>query len=427
MRKKKIAIIGSGISGLTTAYLTYSDYEITVYESASRLGGHTATVDITHLGVDYTIDTGFIVFNEKTYPNFNRLLETLKVEKVETWMGFGVSNKEHNLEFNTSGFRGFFAQRRKLFSISHWLFLLEILRFNRQAKNIAVSGLASKTETIATFVEKNKYSKFFIDNYLVPLTAIVWSQDKESILDMPLHFFLSFFHNHGLFSKGDLLKWFVVKSNSRSYIEPMIGSFENLIKTDTHIQKIYKYENGVEVAFIDGSRELFDEVVLATHSDIALNLLDDTFKQEHTILSLMPYSKHEVVLHTDESLMPKSSDAWEAWNIQVPEKSKVPIFTYWMNLLQGIAAPINFFVSLDPVGEIIPEKVLHTATYSHPIFSVESVRAQGRWSELQGQNHVWFAGAYWRNGFHEDGVWSGIRVAKALGADISVFKDTYKE
>ncbi len=420
--KKRLAIIGGGISGLTTAYLTHTTYDISLFESASRVGGHTATVDITYDGVPYTIDTGFIVFNEYTYPNFNRLLSMLGVEKQEAWMGFSVVNKDYNLEYNTSGLSGFFAQRKNILSLIHWRFLFEILRFNAQAKQISVTGAAPEDETLATFLKKNNYSKKFTESYIMPLTSIIWSQDQQSVLEVPLHFFVSFFRNHGLFSKADILRWFVVKNNSRSYIEPLSNSFKDRIYLEAKINKVKREETGVIIHFADGTQQFFDEVVFATHSDSAHNLLEESFKSERTVLSLIPYVEHSVTLHTDSSIMPKAPSAWESWNIESTIQSSTPIFTYWMNQLQSIVAPVQFFVSLDAGDRVAKGSILHSAKYSHPVFSVSSVSAQTKWQEINGINHVWFAGAYWRNGFHEDGVWSGIRVAKALGVDISEFE-----
>ena len=238
--------------------------------------------------------------------------------------------------------------------------------------------------------------------------------------------FVSFFRNHGLCTKGDLLQWFAVENNSRSYIKPLTKKFEERIKTNVTIVRVSKHSAGVSIVFNDGTEAMFDEVVFATHSDTALALLDPDFTTERNLLGQLPYSTHEVVLHTDSSLIPKSRNAWASWNIRVQTGVTKPIFSYWMNLLQGMQAPVDFFVTLDAGTLIAPEKVLYKTTYHHPIISTDSVLAQNKWSEINGHNHVWFVGAYWRNGFHEDGVWSGIRVAQALGVDLGIFSETFK-
>lgn len=411
----KIAIIGSGIAGMTAAYYLHRHAEITLFEKSHRIGGHTATVDVTVNGREYAVDTGFIVFNERTYPNFIRLLNQLQVKVKPSAMGFSVSAREQQLEYSGSGLSGIFAQRRNLFNLQHWRMLKDILRFNRQAARHLEQGVVAADTTLGEYLHRYGYSDAFRDHYLVPMGAAIWSAGTDVMMHFPMQFFIRFFHNHGLLQIRQRPRWYVIENGSRSYIPPLTDGFRQHIRLNSRIRRVTTADHGVRLHHENGDEEFFDQVIFACHSDEALALLGDASQAEQQVLSAMPYQDNDVVLHTDEALLPSLKTAWSSWNYQLQSYHQNTVtLTYNMNILQGIKAPVTFCVTLNNSQQIAPEKILARFTYAHPVFSLTSQAAQQRWQDVNGIQQRWYCGAYWRNGFHEDGVVSALHVVNAI-------------
>ncbi|NIB43059.1 FAD-dependent oxidoreductase [Pseudomaricurvus alkylphenolicus] len=414
----KVAIIGAGISGLTCAYLLQDTAEITVFEAADEIGGHTATKRVNLYGQNYDIDTGFIVFNDWTYPNFIRLLDKLQVESQPTEMSFSVSCELSGLEYSGSNLNTLFAQRSNLLRPKFWNMLRDIIRFNREAVEDLDNGVIGPGTSLGQYLGEKGYGRAFAEKYLVPMGSAIWSASTDTMMNFPLQFFVRFFRNHGLLSVNNRPQWRVIKGGSKSYLKPLTQGFSNQIETGSVIERVERFPNSVELVFKNGDRQSFDQVVLACHSDQALALLCDPSAGERSVLGAMPYQRNEVVLHTDARHLPARRRAWASWNYRIREQNQQSaVLTYNMNILQGLEAAETFCVTLNDSEQIDPESILGKYNYSHPVFSLESVAASERWEEINGVNRTWFCGAYWANGFHEDGCSSGIRVAQKLGAD----------
>ncbi|TKB50596.1 FAD-dependent oxidoreductase [Ferrimonas sediminicola] len=414
---KKIAIIGSGISGLTCAHLLSRSNSITLFEAGETLGGHTATLDVDHGGRRWAIDTGFIVFNDRTYPNFRRLLAQLKVRSHPTEMSFSVHNPANGLEYNGHNLDTLFAQRRNLLSIQFLTFLNEILRFNRLCKAQLRRGLIGADHTLGEFLRIHRFSDYFAQHYILPMGAAIWSSSLLGMRQFPLLFFVRFFDHHGLLNISNRPQWYVVSGGSREYIAPMIRSFKERIRLNTPVKAVRRQGDQVHLELASGHKESFDEVILACHSDQALTTLADASVQERQVLGAIPYRNNQVVLHTDTRLLPKNRRAWAAWNYQLDRDPSLPArVTYNMNILQGLPADApTFCVTLNQGDEVDPDKVIRTFNYAHPVFTRESLNACRRRDTICGRNHTHFAGAYWHNGFHEDGVRSALEVCRRFG------------
>jgi predicted NAD/FAD-binding protein len=438
---KNIAIIGSGISGLTTAYLLAKKHKVTVFEKSEYIGGHTATVDVEVTGKSYAIDTGFIVFNNKTYPNFLALLDEIGVGKQEAEMSFSVHNTKTKLEYNGHNLDTLFAQRRNLFRPKFWRLVTEILRFNKLCKQAFDSQQYNEADTLGDFLIEHNFSQFFAEHYILPMGAAIWSSSLTQMEGFQFQFFVKFFHNHGLLNIADRPQWYVIPKGSRSYLSPLCQSFSDRIRVNSDIKFITRNNDKVQLHFSDLDNEKgdindigdlnnqkahveeFDEVVLACHSDQALALLADPSSEESAILRAMPYSENSVVLHTDISLLPKRKKAWASWNYQLSaDRDKPASVTYNMNILQGLNSEHTFCVTLNQRESIAPEKILREFTYHHPTFSLESIEAQQQRKQICGQRHTHYAGAYWHSGFHEDGVRSGVEVAERFDCFLSSYK-----
>ena len=411
----KIAIIGSGISGLTAAYLLNRQHDISVFEASDWVGGHTHTVDVQVDGRHFAIDTGFIVFNDWTYPNFIELLNLLGVTYQPTEMSFSVCDPVSGVEYNGNTLNSLFAQRRNLLSPPFWGMLRDILRFNREAVDDLQQQRIASDLSLGSYLQQRGYGERFIQHYIVPMGAAIWSMSLADMLNFPLQFFLRFFKNHGLLSVTDRPQWQVIKGGSSSYVAPLSASFAERIRLQCAVQRVERDARGVTVHSSAGS-ERFDKVVFACHSDQALQLLAEPSATEQQILGALPYADNDVVLHTDTRLLPKRPLAWASWNYRLGGPTSQPAaLTYNMNILQGLQSDTTFCVSLNQTAAIDPSKILARYTYAHPQYSLAGVAAQARWEELLGANHSYFCGAYWANGFHEDGVVSGLRVARAFG------------
>jgi len=420
---KNIAIIGSGISGLTSAYLLSKKHNVTVFEKNDYIGGHTATVDIEKDGIPYAIDTGFIVFNDKTYPNYLALLDEIGIGKKATEMSFSVHNCHTGLEYNGHNLNTLFAQRRNLLNPKFWLLVKDILRFNKLCKGIFEADVYLPGLTLGEFLTEHKFSPFFAEHYILPMGAAIWSSSLEQMEEFEFRFFVQFFHHHGLLNIADRPQWYVIPNGSRSYLAPLCAPFKDNIHLNANILGITRNDNKVQIHFDNpDDKQTFDEVVIACHSDQSLSLLSDTTKDEESLLSDMPYSENSVILHTDVSLLPDRETAWASWNYQLSQdRSKPASVTYNMNILQGFYSDHTFCVTLNQKQDIDPDKILKEYNYHHPIFSSASIRAQQQRDLICGKHHTHFAGAYWHSGFHEDGVRSAVEVAQRFDCFLDAF------
>lgn len=410
----KIAVIGAGISGMYAAYQLGRTHQITVFDKNDYVGGHTATKLVRVDSGQYAIDTGFIVCNSKTYPNFLALMDALAVRYQPTEMSFAVSCADTGLEYNGTTLNQLFAQRRNLLRPKFWRMVTEILRFNTLAKALLHEGSIDTQETLGAFLKKHHFEGWVVTHYLAPMTAAIWSTPLCDVLNFPLAFFLQFCDNHGLLNINDRPQWYTIKGGSHQYVKALIAHTNAHFEVDAKIASVTRTPHHVELRFNDGHTQFFDKLVLACHSDQALALLTDASEQERTILSAIPYEESDVLLHTDTRLLPKRKLAHAAWNYLLSEKDKRPTLTYHMNILQGIHSPETFCVTLNRKDAITPEKILGRYRYAHPQFTPAAIVAQKRHHEISGQRNTYYAGAYWFNGFHEDGVVSAQRVIQQL-------------
>ena len=415
----KIVVIGTGIAGMVSAWsLHHAGHQVSVFEAGSYIGGHTNTVTVQLGGQSYAVDTGFIVFNDWTYPNFIRLMELLGVASQPTTMSFSVHDPRSGLEYNGTSINTLFAQRRNFLRPSFYRMIRDILRFGREAPLLLTGSNDDALLTIDDYVRKNNYSKEFVEHYLLPMGGAIWSAGTSAMRTFPARYFVQFFKNHGMLSVDERPQWRVISNGSASYIKRLTEPFENNIFLNSPVQFIRRDDHGVTVQ-INNEAQRFDQVIIATHGNQALRLLSDPTPNEQDILSHFSTTRNEAVLHTDITLMPRRRRAWAAWNYRMStdESAQVPV-TYDMNALQGLDAPERFLVTLNPNEPIAPGRILRRITYQHPHYTSQAVAAQKRWSEINGVNRTYYCGAYWGYGFHEDGVVSAMRVATALGAQI---------
>lgn len=402
----RIAIIGTGISGNVAAYKLRQNHEITVFEANDYVGGHTNTVDVIEDDVRTPVDTGFIVFNDRTYPNFISLLDEIGQESQPSEMSFSVQAKADALEYCGSSINAMFAQRRNFVRPSFYKMVADILRFNK-----AMLGLLDQLDDsvlLGDYLRRNDYSQQFIDHYIVPMVAAIWSAEPVAVRRMPIAFLVRFFANHGLLQLKDRPQWRVIKGGSREYVRKLTLGHQERIRLNCPVQSVRRTDLGVEVNSATGGREIFDQVFFACHSDQALRILADPTPVEREVLGAIRYQKNEAILHTDESLMPRRKLAWAAWNCHVPaDMTKSVAVTYNMNILQRLKTKKQYCVTLNSAPDIDEEKILRRIEYEHPIFSVAMVAAQARQHEIN-VDDTFFCGAYWRNGFHEDGVVSAL-------------------
>jgi predicted NAD/FAD-binding protein len=415
LNNKRIAVIGSGIAGLVSAHLLSRQHEVSLFEANDYLGGHTHTVDINHGGVNHPIDTGFIVFNKKTYPNFCRLLNQLNIPIQKSEMSFSYRSERLGFEYNGHDLNTLFSDRRNLFRPSFYRFIGDIIRFNRVAKQFLQEAPEQET-TLGTFLKRNQYSEKFIRGYLVPMTAAIWSKKPDDVMKTSAYFILQFMNNHGLLNIVDRPDWYVLTGGSRAYINYLTPALGERIYLNAPVQRIQRNQDGVILTTPNGTAN-FDAVVIATHSDQALAMLDQPSQDEEAILGNISYVANDVVLHTDPVVMPKNALSWASWNY-LDNENALPTLTYYMNRLQSLETKQPFFVSMNLTDTINPDKIIQRFHYSHPCFDVPAVIAQRRHQIINGYQNTYYAGAYWGYGFHEDGVNSALAACKPLGVEL---------
>ena len=410
----KVAVIGSGISGLSAAWLLSQSHDATVFEAASRIGGHSNTVEFSSANGPVAVDTGFIVYNEVTYPNLTALFRTLEVPTVASNMSFAVSVGNGAYEYSGGTGLGLFAQRSNLVSPRFWSMIRDLLRFYRNApKDLAMMGSISLDD----YLERNGYGRAFREDHLYPMAAAIWSTPAMEVGRYPAASFVRFCCNHGLLDLRGRPVWRTVAGGSREYVKRITKPYADKIRLSTPVRSVRRAENFVELIDADGVAYAFDDVVIATHADQALRMLADPSVEERRILGAFQYSRNEAVLHHDASLMPKRRAAWSSWNYLTNSATgpSHPSITYWMNRLQSLGAAPETFVTLNPCRALREDLVVRREIYEHPIFDMATDRAQKEIWSLQGQRRTWFCGAHFGSGFHEDGLQAGLAVAEDLG------------
>lgn len=415
---KKIAVIGSGISGNAAAWALSKTHAVTLFEKQPRTGGHSNTVTVDYDGRNIEVDTGFIVYNEHNYPLLTKLFEHLGVETTQSNMSFGVSLDNGRFEWSGQGLGAVFAQRRNLFSPGFLFMLREIFAFNRICKEDLKSGVLCDS-SFGDYLKSRKFSDRLREDYLIPMTAAIWSSPPQRMLEFPAESLVRFMDNHRLIhARAERPRWRTVVNGSRQYVDRLIADFDGRLETRNGVNRLEKVNPGVNLHLNDGRCEYFDEVVIAAHSDQALRMLSEPSQKQRTILGSIPYKPNKVYLHRDESLMPKRRAAWSAWNYLGTRNgsgARDLSLTYWMNRLQNIDERYPLFVSLNPHTAPQPDKVFRELTYDHPQFDAAAIDAQRRLQSIQGEDNIWYCGAWTRYGFHEDGLRSGLEVARNLG------------
>ncbi len=416
---QKIAVIGGGIAGLTAAYLLSEQHMVSLFEANDYLGGHTHTEDVTLGGQVYPVNTGFIVFNDWTYPNFIKLLDRLGVASEQSDMSFSVRCENTGLEYNGTSLNSLYAQRMNMFNPRFARMVYDILRFNRETTAELQEGKITGEETLGEYVNRKHYSRSFVNHYIVPMGAAIWSSSEEAMMAFPLKFFLRFFNNHGMLSVDQRPTWRVLTGGSRSYIAPISQPFQERVHLNCPVETVLREDHQVTVVTQGGKSEVFDQVIFACHSDQALKMLGQPTPEECAILGALPYQENQVTLHTDVSLMPRKKLAWASWNYHIPQRAnQCAMVTYNMNMLQNFhEAPETILVTLNRANEIRPDKIINEYRYSHPVFTLDGMAAQEKHDRISNHHRTHYCGAYWFNGFHEDGVNSALRVVKAFGVD----------
>ncbi len=411
---ESIAIIGTGIAGMGAAYFLKGRYDITFYEKNNYPGGHTNTLTIEEGGKTIYIDSAFMVYNEKTYPHLTRLLAELDVETKPTDMSFSVQHLSSGLEYCGTGLSGLFAQRKNIVSPSHWRMLLEMSRFNQESLEV-LEGEKYLSYSLKDYVRGKGYSDNFFYKFLVPISSAVWSTPPDLMLEFPAVTLVRFFKNHGFMGLKGHYQWRTVVEGSQRYREKILMPFKDNILLNNPVKEVRRQNGKVLVLNSRGEKKEYDKIILASHADESLNILGDPTLHEQDLLGKFKYQKNRATLHTDESIMPKAKKAWSSWNYRIGEKQ--PSTIYWMNNLQQVSDQRNYFISINDAGEIDRSKVLWDSEYTHPIYNVDSIQAQKKLSELNKNGVVFFCGSYFKYGFHEDALTSGLEVARAITGD----------
>lgn len=409
----RIAVVGSGIAGLASAWLLSRQHEVVLFEADDRLGGHTHTHEVGREGRRFRVDSGFIVHNPENYPLLTAMFEELGVETRPTTMSFSVHSERSGLQYNAGTLNGLFCQRRNFLRPRFYRMVADLLRFYRQAP--ALLDQPGPGPTLGDYLREGGYSPMFIDEHLVPMASALWSSPSAQILKFPARYLVQFMANHHMLSAGARPTWRTVAGGSSSYVEALRSRWPVQVRLSTPVRSLRRIEGAVELQ-VDGGSERFDQAVLACHSDQALALLEAPSERESEILGTISYQPNETVLHTDARLLPPLRAAWAAWNAHIPrDPTEVCTVSYCMNLLQGLISREPFVVTLNRSAAIDPDKIIARMRYAHPEYTHASVDAQARRAEINGTDRIWYAGAYWGWGFHEDGMRSAVEVARALG------------
>ena len=418
----KIAIIGGGISGLTAAWFLHRQNEITLFEANDYIGGHTNTIELELEGEQQSVDTGFIVFNHQTYPNFSRMLNFLGIESQPTRMSFSMKCERSGLEYRGADLNGFFARRKNLFNPRFYRLLGDILRFNKHS--LALLESENEQLTVGEYLAREQYSREFIDQYFLPMGSAIWSCPVGTFAQFPIRFIVEFYRNHGILAIRELPDWRVVRGGSHQYVNAMTAAFSESIRLRTPIHSVRRLSDCVEVTPEGGEPEMFDHVIFGCHSNQALRILGaDAHPVESELLSEFPYEPNIAQLHTDTSVLPANRRAWACWNYFMPRgENRKATITYNMNQLQGLQSKQTFCVTLNGEQRVDPNKVIRRIQYSHPIFTTGRAAAQKRHAEVINQRRTSFCGAYWGNGFHEDGVNSALAVCRNLMETEEIWK-----
>ena len=406
----KIAVIGSGISGLSAAYYLSKKYHVDLYEKDDHFGGHSHTVEIKNNKENVAVDVGFIVFNKLTYPNLIKFFQELNVEYEKSDMSFSVSVKETDVEYSGSGLKGLFSNKKNIINKDFIKMIFEIIKFY---KNVSLE-INSETEkmTLGEFLSRKKLSKYFIDYHIIPMVASIWSMPYGNAKNMPFKLFLEFFSNHGLFKLKDKPQWFTVKKRSKTYVDEVLKNISGEVYKNYEVKKIIRKDNYIRV-FVGPEEDFleYDHVVLACHADQALNLINET-PLESKLLKNFRYIENYAYLHTDQSMMPKRYSAWSSWNAISNKDTSKTCVSYWLNKLQNLEVDTNYFLTLNPISEIHSDKIIKKIKFTHPNFDLKAFSLQKKLDELQGKQNTWFCGSYFGYGFHEDGLKSSLKLIR---------------
>lgn len=415
---EKLAIIGTGIAGMGCAYFLHKEYDITVFEKNNYVGGHTNTVTVDEDGTPIHIDTGFMVFNHVTYPNLIQLFAELNVPTKKTSMSFSVQHKESGLEFCGSGINGLFAQRRNIFNLGYIQMLKQIDRFNSECEEVLTDEKYFEM-TLAEYIKVKGYGEDMMNKYLIPMSSAVWSTPIDEMLNFPAYTLVRFFKNHGFLGLNTQHQWYTVVNGSQTYREKMIAPFRDKIQTSNGAVKVFRKNGKAIVLTKDGAKREFDKVIFASHADETLAMIDAPTEMEHRLLSQFSYQENVALLHTDESVMPKTKRAWSSWNYRIDKNSKgemIPSTVYWMNSLQQVSKRKNYFVNINGENLVDPQKKIKRIVYTHPVFSVGAMKAQKHLPQLNEKGPLYFCGSYFRYGFHEDAFTSALELSRKLSS-----------
>ena len=409
----RIAVIGSGISGLSAAHYLSKKNKVDLFEKEDHFGGHSYTIDVKDNNNHVPVDIGFIVFNFKTYPNFVKFLNDNGIEIEKSNMSFSVSVKETEIEYCGKGLLGIFSNKKNLLNFDFFKMFFEIIKFYKKSNNLKN---IEENLTLDDFLKRERMSKYFINYHIIPMVSAIWSMPPYEAKQMPLKFFLKFFQNHGLFNLKNRPQWYTIKNRSRTYVKKILETISGEYYKNYRINKISRFSNGVKV-YYGGNNEFFDydKVVIATHADEALSLITDPTPEEKSILANFKYKNNIAIIHTDESLMPKNKKAWSSWNSSVnKENTSETSITYWLNLLQNLKTNKNIFLSLNPFLKIDPKKIISKVKFTHPYYDKEALENQNRLKNIQNKKNLLFCGSYFGYGFHEDGIKSSLEMIKSF-------------